>query len=290
MAASRSDGPVLWWAVLAYDPLPIGGIAVALLLGTSALLRISPSLPLLVAGFCGAALVYGADRALVPSPEDATNHPERRRWVRAHRSWLMAEAGLLLVAGGGALAFLQTETLLASVGLAGLAALHLLPVGPWGRPLKSLGLGKPFIVAGAWAIGGTLLPVFEAGQIPHAETWGLVVYRMLFILPNVLMADWGDRHGDRAAGVRPWPDEHTGGPLRWLATGLLGLAAGGAIVGSMGASTPLLLWVDALGPLLLLGAVWAVSPSRPDGRLIMDGLVAWPLVTAAVAWGIGVFG
>jgi 4-hydroxybenzoate polyprenyltransferase len=287
MATSSSYDRDQWWAAVAYDPLPIGGIAVALMLGTGALLPFSPSLPLLVAGFCGTALVYAADRTVVPSPEDAVNHPGRRRWVRAHRTWLMGETGLLLVVGGGALAYLRPTTLLAAGGLGVLVGLHLLPIGRWGRPLKSVGVGKPLVVAGAWALGATLLPALEADYGPNAGVWALAGYRMLFLLPNVLLADWGDRRGDGAVGHDAWTANWSGRGLRWVATGLLGLAVAGALVASRMAPVPLLLWIDAAGPLLLLGAVWTLTPNRPGARLVMDGLIAWPLLTALAAWGLG---
>jgi hypothetical protein len=53
-------------------------------------------------------------------------------------------------------------------------------------------------------------------------------------------------------------------------------------------NAPLLLWgVDAVGPLLMLGAVWTVNPTEPVDRFLLDVLVAWPGVTALVAWVMG---
>ena len=67
------------------------------------------------------------------------------------------------------------------------------------------------------------------------------------------------------------------------------------LVGAIGAAlglgmqnAPLLLWgVDAVGPLLMLGAVWTVNPTEPVDRFLLDVLVAWPGVTALVAWVMG---
>jgi hypothetical protein len=199
----------------------------------------------------------------------------------------MGEAGLLLAVGGGALPYLRPWTLLAAGGLGVLVGLHLLPIGRWGRPLKSLGLGKPLVVAGAWTLGATLLPALEANHGADLSVWALAGYRMLFILPNVLLADWGDRRGDGAVGNSAWTTGRSGRGLRWTATGLLGLAVAGALLASRIVPVPLLLWIDAGGPLLLLGAVWTLTPSRPGARLVMDGLVAWPLLTALAAWWIG---
>lgn len=284
MRASPAGGAV--GEALCHDPLPIGGVAVALLLGTYALLGLSPSVPLLVAGFCGAALVYSVDRGLVASPEDAVNHPGRRQWVAEHRWWLRIETVGLALGGGAALFFLRPETVLGAGVGAVLAGLHLLPAGRWGRPLKRAGLAKPLVVAAAWAGGATVLPVVEAGARGAAEVVVLAGYRWLFILPNVLLADWGDRRGDVAAGLRPWMGAGSGTALRWGATGLLGGAAG---MGAVLSGTPIpsgLLLVDALGLLWMAGAVWGADPERPWHRFLLDLLVAWPLATALAAWGL----
>ena len=273
-----------WGGALVYDPLPIGGIAVAVMLGTGALCSVSVATSLLVAAFCGTALIYGMDRGLVAAPEDEWNHPRRARWVEGHRGWLYGEAGVLMIAGGIALSALRVDTLIWGLGLAGLGGLHLLSGGP-GRLIGSLGLGKPLVVAGAWALGGTILPVVDAGAPLDAAVWGMAGYRFFFILPNVLLSDWGDRVGDRAAGLASWTTWGTGRGLRWWATVMLvGATAGAALAGWQGAQ-PLLWGVDAVGPLLMLGAVWWVDPKHAAHRFVLDAIVAWPGVTALVAWG-----
>jgi 4-hydroxybenzoate polyprenyltransferase len=206
--------------------------------------------------------------------------------VEAHRGWLYGEAGILLIVGMLALSALRLDTLLWSVGLGGLGGLHLLSGGA-GRPMGALSLGKPFLVAGAWALGATILPLVEAGVSLDATAGGVAGYRFLFILPNVLLSDWGDRTGDRAAGLASWTRWGTGSGLRWGATVMLAGAIGGAL--GMGVqNAQLLLWgVDAVGPLLMLGAVWGVDPQRSYHRFLLDALVAWPGVTALVAWVMG---
>ncbi|MFB6247695.1 MAG: hypothetical protein ABEL97_03910 [Salinibacter sp.] len=277
----------LWSSLIFYDSLPVGAVAVALMLGTGALLDVPTAGPLLVAAFCGVALVYLADRTLGHSPEDRTNQPARLDWARRHRAWIWGEGLLLIVGAGLSVLLLQWKTISGAALLGGLGALHvwsgLSEVG------ESMGarLLKPLAVAGTWAIGGVLLPVLEAGAPVTASVAGLAVYRFLFILPNVMLADWGDRAGDTAAGLRPWTEGVTAGGVRWTASGLLSLALVGAIGASAAYPRPLLLWVDAVGPLLMLGAVWTADPTRPAHRLGLDLLVGWPAVTALVAWGLG---
>ncbi len=149
-----------------------------------------------------------------------------------------------------------------------------------------MGLVKPVVVAGVWAVGSTILPLVEAQGGMGLEGVLLAGYRSLFILPNVLLADWGDRAGDVQVGLRPWTRWGTEWGLRSTATGFLLVAVGGASIGGLGSS---LLWfVDGVGPLLMLIAVWTVQPDRPAHRFLLDLVVAWPLVTALAAWsGLG---
>ena len=265
-----------------YDPLPIGGIAIALMLGTYGLFNPVASIPLLLAAGCGTALVYSVDRWGVHSPEDAINHPKRRRWGKEHRRWLVVEAMLLLVVGSGAVAHLRPATVLAAGGLSLLAGLHLVSVKRWGRPLKAWGMGKPVIVASAWAMGSTLLPVIEAGKGVGSKEIVFTGYRFLFIVPNVLMADWADRAGDAAVGLQTWTTGWTRRKLQVVSTFLLGLGMAGAVGAVYGGFTPLLL-IDAFGLSLMLAAVWRVHPGASPRRLfLLDVIVAWPVVVWAV--------
>lgn len=270
---------------MCHDPLPVGGVAVGMMLGTYALLGLPVSVPLLVAAGCGTALIYGADRSVVDAPEDRWNRPDRVAWVRAHRRWLGIEGALLAVVGAGALLFLRPATIGSAVLLAVVAGGHRGLGGDWAG--ETTGWTKPVVVALVWAVGGAVVPVIEAAALQGAPVAWLGAYRALFVLPNVLLSDWGDRQGDRAAGRHPWTQRVRGRTVRWGATilllGALALAAVGATLGR----PPQLLLVDAVGPTLLLGGVWTLTPERSAHRLILDVIVAWPAVTAAVAWGIG---
>lgn len=258
----------------------------AVLLGTSALLEVPVSIPLLIVGFCGTACVYWADR-VVASPEDTWNHPDRRQWVRAHRRWLLIEGAVLLVGGGLAGMYLSTSVVIAGGILAAISGLHLVTVGEHGSLLNAIGVGKPLLVALVWAVGGSVLPVLQMGLTIGPEELALTAYRFLFILPNLLLSDWGDREGDAAAGLRPWSEHWTDRGIRWIATVLLVVAIVGAAGVSLSYERPLLLRIDAVGPACMLVAVWLVEPSRPDHRFALDAVVAWPAVTALLAWVVG---
>ncbi len=264
---------------LYHDPMPVGGIAGALMLGTSALLDVPVSLPLIVAGFCGTALVYGLDRGVASSPEDAINRPDRRRWVESHRGWLRVEMGILLGALCVSVPLLQKDTLLATIPLGSAVVLHLLPGEQWGRPLQRMAMVKPAVVAGAWAVGGTLLPILEQEASIGLGTFALLGYRFLFILPNILLADWGDREGDAAAGLAIWTPGGSLYSLRITSTILLGLGMAGAGAAIVRFGAPDLLLVDALGLVAMLGAVWTLRPGSSPGQVfLLDLIVGWPLV------------
>lgn len=267
--------------------VPIGCIAMALMLGTGALLGLSVPGALLGAAFCGTGLVYLADRALGHSPEDAINVPERSVWRRSMRRWIGAEGILLALGLALCLPVLHVRTLAAAAGIGALAGLHVWPLGARGWRMKAWGAVKPLSISGAWALGAIVLPVLEAGAAWTAGVGALVLYRSAVLLPNVLLADWRDRRGDAAHGVAALASRWTRRRVRTVALGCLGAGAGVAL--ALAFYTPLpvsLLALDALGLVAMGGAVWHLRPRTvPWHMLAADLVVAWPLLTwAAFSW------
>lgn len=269
-------------SALYHDPAPVGGVAVALLMGTQGLFGLSADVPLLLLGFCGTTLVYAVDRVWRETPEDRVNRPARVAWVKAHTGWLTLETSVLVATAGATVPFLRGETLLGVVGLGGIAGLRVLPRAFGSRVLH--GLRKPVTIAGAWAAGSALLPFAEAGVPIDGGAVLFFGYRFLFILPNLLLADWTDRRGDSDAGLAPWAAGWSGQQVRWAATGSLLLAAAGAGLWALGGEAPLLLGLDAVGLLLMLGVVWRLDLARPRDAFLADLVVAWPLIPALVRW------
>lgn len=267
---------------LYHDPAVVGGVAVALLLGTYGLFGMAVDLPLVVAGFCATTLVYAVDRGWRVPAEDRTNRPARVAWVEGHRGWLGVEAGLLGALGGAMVPALEPRTLVGAGALGGIAMLEVAP-GRSGRAGLT-GLSKPLVIAATWAVGGGLLPLVEAGRPLGLDAALFGGYRFLFILPNLLLADWADRAGDAAADRAPWTTGWTAGQVRRLATGLLLGAALVAAVWGGRTPRPVLLSMDAWGLLLMLAVVWRRSPSHPRDALLADLVVAWPVVPALGAW------
>ncbi len=262
----------------AYDGTVVGGLAVALMSGTYALLDLPVDSPLLGLAFCGALMLYQLDRVLTLSPEDRVNQPERMAWVERHRRYVWTTIGLAAVSAALLMPMLRSQTLVVGIVLGTVGLVYVLPVLPGARRLKSIGWAKPIAIAGAWTLGAVMLPVIEAGQPLGADAWSLAGYRFLFLIPNALLADWVDRAGDARAGLRTVATQWTPRRIRGVATGALGVALLGVVAAWM-RGAPVLLAVDAIGPVLMLGAVWrAPRWERLARTLVPDLIVAWPLV------------
>ncbi len=271
-------------AFILHSNVVVGGVAFCFMVGNYALLETAPSLPLLILATCGTMLVYLMDRVWMASPEDGINRPERLAYVEGHRGLLLTET--LLVAGGGIAAsfHLRPATLLVGAGLGLLGLLYTVPVFPGGRRVKSVPILKPLVIGLAWAVGGVWLPVIEAGGTLDGWVLLLTGYRLLFIFPNLLMADIPDRQGDRVFGVENIARAHMLEPMLQAARFGLLLAGGGMLAWVGLAGGPWLVGVDVVG-LVLMFLLLRNPLNRPSWfyGLVIDAVVAWPLVTALVA-------
>lgn len=278
------SAPTRTQAFLLYASLPIGGIAVCFLLGTYALLELPPSGPLLVLGCCATFLVYQAERTLHTAPEDTFNHPERKKWLAQHRGYVWISS---ISAAGVALAMLpmlRPATWVVGLLLAGISVLYMVPLGNR-RRLKGYGVLKPLLISTAWSVGGVVLPVLQAGVAVDGTVLMLVGYRFLFVLPNAMLSDWPDREGDGRAGLTTLATYLSLDQLRWIATGALVLGISGVGLALCFFHAPWILGIDALGLGLMLGLVWHAVPSSGFRfSFLLDALVAWPVVTAGVAF------
>jgi 4-hydroxybenzoate polyprenyltransferase len=270
---------------MSHDGMPVGGIAVALMLGTYALLGVPVSIPLLVLGWCGTALIYQLDRVLAHSPEDRINRPRRTRWMRAHRWYVYATIVGALLVGLAMLPLLRFTTVLVSVGLGTVGVLHVWPVMQGRQRLKAWGGLKPLAISGAWALGAVLLPVLEAGRSLSVGVLALIGYRFAFVAVNTLLADWGDRVGDARAGLRTVATAQPTTVVFRTAYGLLSVLLVGGVGAVVAGLAPRLLLVDGVG-VLLMGGVVRLAERNPvwAHHIAVDAVVAWPAVTFLVAW------
>ncbi len=269
-------------AFLQYSNLHIIVVALGLLMGTSALHGVGFSIPVLLAGCCGAFLLYQLDRCWLPGKEDRTNQPQRVAWIEQHRGYVWSSCVLAMAAGITGAGLLSNSALYAGMLLAICGLVYLLPLK---KRLKRIWYVKPLAIAGAWALGGVVLPLAEAGIGLSPGVLVFLGYRFFFILPNILLADWQDKAGDKRAGLHSLAmrvDERT---LRIVAAlGATFSIALGLWYG-MEMAWPALYFVDLLGPLLMLAV--CLRPLRTSYLfygLLLDLLVAWPLITTLVVY------
>lgn len=276
---------------LVFSDLHILLVAAAWMQGSSALFAYTLPLSFLMVASVGAFLVYRVDRLLIDSPEDALNTPERLDFSRRHRLVLLASAaGLMVMAMALALTMrvLWLEMALV-VGIAGLV--YPLKILPGGQRPKDIAWLKTALVACCWVGGGVLLPlVLFSGGVSLVVAAAVGVYRVLWIVPNLLASDWIDRAGDQAAGsgnlVASWSVRRAQRVL-WL-----GLSAAGLLASFLAFSglPPGWLAMDFAGMAILSWAAWrvircdesdVVSAEKPHAAhiVVLDVLVAWPLLT-----------
>jgi len=300
---------VSWWKeAVQYDPLVVGAIAVALIMGNSALLDLPLSVPLLFAGWGGATLIYGLDRWPRLSPEDRWAHPRRVAWIRRHARWLWVERTVCIAVVVGSAFVLRSETVAVAFGFAALGILHVAPVWPGRRRLKSFGWGRRVSVAIVWATASVLLPLLEAQPVldqrsepaatagsgsgdhsPLILALGLTVVRYLVVWANVAIIDWADGPAERRAGIKTFAGVGASAIRGRAVTAALAAAAGIVGLGVFTGRSPVLFGIEAVGAVGMAGLLWVLRPQdRGEHRLILDAAVAWPLLTFIVArtWGL----
>lgn len=204
--------------------------------------------------FLGAAAAYTLDRVSPFSCEDLLNAPQRADLLRQHRRLLRGWLLLLFAGIAACLPFLPPARLFWTLLLLATGMAYTIPLLPGNRRLQDFPALKLPLLLTCW----TAIPLFLPGWTghPHAAAW--LLYRALWILPNLLACEWRDRQGDQLArrpnALRCW----TPARLRW--TQRLLLAAALTLGASLG------LRADLLGPLLLLLLLECGrhSPQRPD--------------------------
>lgn len=270
---------------LLYDGMPVGGIALGLVLATYAFLGARPDVPLLALVWGGTVVVYQLDRLLGFSPEDIRNCPERVIWVQAHRRYVWATVA---VAGGlvlAALPFLRMPTLVAIGALGAVGVAYVTPIWPGKHRLKAVGGLKSPVIAAVWALVAVALPAIEAGASWTTGLVALLAARFFFIWPNVLLADWVDRRGDAQAGIETLATRWPTARLHRVAYGLIGASIGATLLAGIRLGDSLFLLVDAAGPVALALVISRLSMLPRATRVpLLDAVIAWPLITALVAW------
>lgn len=266
---------------LFYSNLHIGIVAGGLLAATSILLGLSYSMPLLLLGISGSMLVYHLDHFWCTSEEDERNQAERYVWQREHSGYMRYSTIALVCCCVISSFYLSEKLLVLGVLLGIVGCLYSVRWLPGQVRPKDYGRIKPFLIASVWA-AGSVLPVAFAAEVSMSWTVGIFVcYRLSYILPNLLVADWLDREGDLEAGIQTFAAKWSRTQL-CLIVAMIGL--GTLALGMWLAETHVIgpfIYVDMMGLLVLNGLVCSTRAHQWQWyRGALDLAVAWPLVLA----------
>lgn len=181
-----------------------GVVAAAKTAFTMALLGVETPVAAVVVGLVSFAVYTAND--LADLDEDAINNPEHSSFVADHPA-VVAALAVGTFALGAALAWWGGGAVALAVACVPLAAslLYSLPVTPAGRRLKDVLGVNTALVAGAWAVTVTGVPLAFAGQPvgPVAVAVCLFFYLRSFI--SVEVFNVRDVTGDGATGVDTIP-------------------------------------------------------------------------------------
>lgn len=268
--------------VLDASGLVIPAIAATLAASSYVLLGLKPHVPAVLLSASGAFLIYVWDRAWTTSPEDASNRPSRREWHGTHRRYRYLSTTIALITAGVSWWLVPAPMKVAAAGLAAVGGLHHLSVS--GHRAKAHPVVKPVVVGLAWGIGSGILPFLTGPVLLPAVVGAVIVIRALAVAANVLLSDIHDVQGDREAGIRSMATELGPLPTRSLAMALL-LIAGGIALGA-GWVTGSPLWLVEAGGLGVFAVFIRPTSESLPGRLTLDVLVAYPIVTilASLIW------
>lgn len=231
----------------------------------------------------GAFFLYQVDRAFSFSREDKFNNPERVEWIAAHRrfvTWSMGASAVVLIS---ILPWLPAEVIPVSALIGIVGIVHALPGIPGRRRIKSFPLVKTGSIAGAWILGGVILPLGIVGDVQPVMIGLICVYRLPIILANLMVADFLDRHGDRKAGLNSfyarWPEKR----IKQIAIWLISFSAVTGIAVALIIYSPMLILVDIMGHGFMIYLVVRSHHLTAESLYRLDILVGWPLVTFVIS-------
>ena len=255
------------------------------MLGNSALFAFRLPESFLALACVGAFLVYRLDRLLLTSPEDTLNAPGRVDFSIRYR-WALLAVALVLTLFSAYLALtMQVLWLEVAIVVGALGLIYPLRILPGGRRPKDIAWLKTTLIVACWVGGGVVLPLVLFGGTEEIGFFvGAAAYRTVWILPNLLTADWLDRKGDQEAGsgnlVVTWS---IGKVRRVLMISALGVLLLAIAMSAMGVPIALIVF-DLAGFILLAFSSWRAillsdGEGNVDGGMVwLDLLVAWPLL------------
>lgn len=255
------------------------------MMGSAALAGVHFPMAYLVLASIGAFIVYRVDRLLVDSQEDEINAPERVLFRQSHRRALTLVLLIAIPLALIAIWALEPAWVLAAALLGCTGIAYPMRILPGGKRPKDIPWLKTAMIAFCWVIGGVVLPLLMLGGLvstPLLSIQGVVVialYRILYILPNLITADWLDREGDLSSGMSSLGGRLTASGVRTVAMTALCLALVLII--------PLIFWgmpwwlltVDVMGLVGLTASVFSVTRTGSGRIVLMDMWAGYPVVT-----------
>jgi len=230
---------------------------------------------------------------MVASPEDAVNAPERLQ--NAEASALRQRTPLILAASLAIWGFISLPSSwwpgIVLLGFAGL--IYPIRFLPGGRRLKDWSVVKTGLIAACWIGGGVVLPALlgstesptvsngmpmEIGTSAGVILW-TALYRLAYIVPNLLFVDWLDAKGDREFGTEGLGARMGPSGIRQASMASILLAA---VCGwmMMEQGIPLaLIMIDVVGLLGLGATVWTGLSNSTVRAVHVDLWAGFPIVT-----------
>ncbi|HON82277.1 MAG TPA: UbiA family prenyltransferase [Methanoregulaceae archaeon] len=151
--------------------------------------------------------VYNLNRKTDES-EDAINHSKRYGFTKKYERLLFSTAiGAYILALAISWLYGPAVVVISAIPLIS-GVVYSAPVFPRGFPyrrLKEIPVAKSLIVAVAWALPPTLLPVYIAGAFPDTITLAAILFFFSLVFINTVLFDMRDVEGDRLTGVRTIP-------------------------------------------------------------------------------------
>ncbi|MFW6003901.1 MAG: UbiA family prenyltransferase [Halanaeroarchaeum sp.] len=226
-----------FWNVLRYSSAYLSVVTVIEVVIAMVVLSVPPNVAPVILGLVTFA-VYANDR-IADADDDAVSKPDQVAFVRRHENVLYVLAAgayglavaLSVLAGPAALAL----TLLPGVFWVLYAADWVPDVTTRIRRLKDVLVLNTTVVAFAWAVSLTFLPLAVAGQAPTPLAGIVFAYFFLRSFVDTELPNVDDRHSDAAAGVRTLPVVFGVETTRRFLVGVdvltLGLVAVGVVTG-----------------------------------------------------------
>ena len=195
-------GTAPWWAQ--QFSVVQGAVAAAKTLFALALLGVTTPLAPVVVGLVSFAVYTANDLADIE--EDAINCPGRSSVVADH-PWFVAALAVGALALGAGLAFRAGGPLAFAAALVPLGAsvCYSLPVAPGRRRWKDVFALNTTLVAGAWAVTVTAVPLAIAGQSVGPVAIAVCLFFFLRSFISVEVFNVRDIAGDAATGVDTLP-------------------------------------------------------------------------------------